>query len=663
MKGEKMATLKVPFALDRSLNTTEVTPRNIADVLAEGLSHITGRTASEVEYDNTDSGLTADNVQDALDEIVEDIPTVPSVDIQTAVDEFSTYNGGILDSLKVTLEPIQDLHGYAEPWIGGAGKNKYDDTAKTSGAYLNSDGTTSGSGASDVSDYIPIKNGDVVMLSYHYNTLASANARYNCLYDENKQFVDYMTYTPTGDDGFKEYKITISNANAKYIRYTLDKQINHVQVEFGSTATDYEPYENICPITGYTQSEVTVSNRNLIGFGTALDGFVDSFNQFETNSTAKGFIFKTSDLPDTITFNCKDGNRAYFAYFNTIPSYGTPCVYKDQSTQILPRTISIDKTQEYIHLQFSYGNSPSEYQVEKGSTATDYVPFNPNSEIYVINLGGTYYSGTLDVVSGVFTPDTAIATVSDFAFTAGKSDGDLAKVEYTPSNFKNSIEKLKCNMMPYVEQSASWTETEPCYTIANNTKLRVYFDGDTLADFQSDFADIQIIYELATPTPIQLSPTMVKALVGENHLSAPLDGQEITESEYRELFTWDEVEAYVNAHSGGGSGMNYSTEEQVVGTWIDNKPLYAKTIVYTPSGTISSNTTIANVPNAKVMRVTEATAYNSSENRGYTLPDVRANGGTKITYDDGDVTLEIISDSWSSSWTFYVTVQYTKTTD
>ena len=49
MKGEKMATLKAPFALDRSLNTTEVTPRNIADVLAEELSHITGRTASEVE--------------------------------------------------------------------------------------------------------------------------------------------------------------------------------------------------------------------------------------------------------------------------------------------------------------------------------------------------------------------------------------------------------------------------------------------------------------------------------------------------------------------------------------------------------------------------------------------------------------------------------------
>ena len=28
------------------------------------------------------------------------------------------------EELDVTLEPIQDLHGYDKPWVGGAGKNK-----------------------------------------------------------------------------------------------------------------------------------------------------------------------------------------------------------------------------------------------------------------------------------------------------------------------------------------------------------------------------------------------------------------------------------------------------------------------------------------------------------------------------------------------------------
>lgn len=36
---------------------------------------------------------------------------------------------------------------------------------------------------------------------------------------------------------------------------------------------------------------------------------------------------------------------------------------------------------------------------------------------------------------------------------------------------------------------------------------------------------------------------------------------------------------------GGSSGHNYSTTEQVIGTWIDGKPLYEKTFVQQLSGT------------------------------------------------------------------------------
>ena len=36
--------------------------------------------------------------------------------------------------------------------------------------------------------------------------------------------------------------------------------MNTVQLELGSTATTYEPYSNICPITGWTGAEITVAN-------------------------------------------------------------------------------------------------------------------------------------------------------------------------------------------------------------------------------------------------------------------------------------------------------------------------------------------------------------------------------------------------------------------
>ena len=78
-----MATVTKPIALDESLNTTELSSRNVADVLAQELSAvataiggISAPSAEDVSYDNSGSGLSATDVQNALDEIVSDIPTV-----------------------------------------------------------------------------------------------------------------------------------------------------------------------------------------------------------------------------------------------------------------------------------------------------------------------------------------------------------------------------------------------------------------------------------------------------------------------------------------------------------------------------------------------------------------------------------------------------------
>lgn len=71
-----MATVTKPIALDESLNTTELSSRNVADVLAQELSAvamaisgISAPSAEDVSYDNSGSGLSATDVQDAIDEL------------------------------------------------------------------------------------------------------------------------------------------------------------------------------------------------------------------------------------------------------------------------------------------------------------------------------------------------------------------------------------------------------------------------------------------------------------------------------------------------------------------------------------------------------------------------------------------------------------------
>ena len=107
-----------------------------------------------------------------------------------------------------------------------------------------------------------------------------------------------------------------------------------------------------------------------------------------------------------------------------------------------------------------------------------------------------------------------------------------------------------------------------------------------------------------------------------------------------------------------GSDTDYSTTEKIVGTWIDGKPLYQKTINF---GTLPDNTskTVAhNITNFEkavsisgVMIASNGVCETmpSGENSNFRL---QANG-TVITV--------ITSTSWASFTESYVTIQYTKT--
>ena len=60
------------------INTEVVAVINGSRVTLYGAQSLPALDASNVNYDNTGSGLSASNVQDALDEIVSDIPSIPT---------------------------------------------------------------------------------------------------------------------------------------------------------------------------------------------------------------------------------------------------------------------------------------------------------------------------------------------------------------------------------------------------------------------------------------------------------------------------------------------------------------------------------------------------------------------------------------------------------
>ncbi len=67
-----MAEQYAPIAKDESFNTTDLTPKNIADVLKDGLQNIADSvkpTADEIPFDPTGTSLVSTDVEGAIKEV------------------------------------------------------------------------------------------------------------------------------------------------------------------------------------------------------------------------------------------------------------------------------------------------------------------------------------------------------------------------------------------------------------------------------------------------------------------------------------------------------------------------------------------------------------------------------------------------------------------
>lgn len=113
----------------------------------------------------------------------------------------------------------------------------------------------------------------------------------------------------------------------------------------------------------------------------------------------------------------------------------------------------------------------------------------------------------------------------------------------------------------------------------------------------------------------------------------------------------------------GGSSDVYSTEETVVGTWIDGKPLYRTVCVGAATGSPVNLADFSGIPIDTMVKVEGCIVSRSSA-----LPDGYATGSTS-TYGEkfiniwvGDSVLKCYSPGYNSG-TIFAFAYYTKTTD
>ena len=323
------------------------------------------------------------------------------------------------DALSVDIAPLQDLNGYAHPWAAGAGKNIY-----------------------DYSNYRPAPSGLTVSLSdegiFTISGLPTANYVNLVQYlDITDLLEDGETYTISKSDystGNAAYVQVEANRNGTRVYYwtnrgpasfTVDKSGSEVsyliyvqtgtmetwgsesrtvsfgvQLEKGATATSWEPYSNVCPISGWSEVNVQRTGTNLCDEQWE-DGYISS----------DGYLWSYKDAIRSKNFNpCAPNTPYYYVLGGTSSGYSV--AWYDRNKEFILRSFFMKDMTSPSNAYFfkcSLYNYKSEdapeyahdISVSYPPTTRDYASYQ--GEQYTTQLGQTVYGGTLNVLTGKLT--------------------------------------------------------------------------------------------------------------------------------------------------------------------------------------------------------------------------------------------------------------------
>lgn len=107
----------------------------------------------------------------------------------------------------------------------------------------------------------------------------------------------------------------------------------------------------------------------------------------------------------------------------------------------------------------------------------------------------------------------------------------------------------------------------------------------------------------------------------------------------------------------------YSTEEKVIGTWIDEKPLYRKTVGFTTGSSSNAWTTISGLANIKDIPYYSGYIY-TSDTETFLIPSSNPNNCPYFSVNKSSyIVREAHTNDNCNSKTCVITFIYTKTTD
>lgn len=580
-----MATVTKPIALDESLNTTELSSRNVADVLAQELSAvataiggISAPSAEDVSYDNSGSGLSATDVQNAIDELSSEKADSSSLaTVATSGDYDDLINKPTIPTVNDATLTIQKNGSDVATFTANASSNV---TANIAVPTTTSELTNNSDFVSDAS-YVHTDNNFTNAEKTKLSSIESG-AEVNVQSDWNQTDNtedDYIKNKPSSE--VKSATDTFTTVNGGLLSKC---QINLVPVQSGSG--DPSP-DNVRPISGHTEVDLYNVGKNRLPLVLADIKSANTSGTWSRNvySYGGGTLEILVDDGDNVIGFKVNGTFTSTLYFyphgTTLPSQflNQSYILSGGDGGVRVRAYHYDGTnnavsqngEETSAFTFTTLSSAIDIVIPSGTTvnnvtiqpmlrlSTESDPtFEPYlGHLYQVQIGSTVYGGTVDLVSGVMAANKASVDLGTLTWgvqstsVTGKNrfrTGDISSVDKKPSANNVVAEIISSNYKAITAENTYFLndegvslDTAGAILIYDSTKETL-----TAEQFKTAVNGFKLVYTLATPLTIQLTPQQIETLAGQNNLSCPLDGQTIDSVEYREVFAFDDVEKIVN---------------------------------------------------------------------------------------------------------------------
>lgn len=298
---------------------------------------------------------------------------------------------------------------------------------------------------------------------------------------------------------------------------------------------------NIRPISGHTEANVPRCGFNVwdevwdvgtINSNTGQDATGNNVRSINYISVVGGTTYYANTSTSAIRIFTYRADKSYIGYI-----------------QVQNNTFTLDSDVAYIRFRTfnAYGSTyNNDISINYPSTDTAYHQYNGNT--YNIPFGQTVYGGTLNVTTGLLTVDYVMDTLtgdSDITGNGVLSYGGI-QILYTPSQSKKyapSSATRNSGLTSNLFATAPNKSSVEGYVNGREGNGNIYFNMPStvtsVASAKTWFGNnnTQIVYELATPTTIQLTPVEVSTLFGQNNIWADTGNVELT---YYSDFVLDE---------------------------------------------------------------------------------------------------------------------------